>query len=183
MDGERLTTKDILKILAVAGVVAASLAVPNLAIAFGAIHKEWKKYNRRDFGQIIKRLKKQEMISFEENDGKVKITVTEKGKRRLLEYDFEKLDIKAKKRDGKWRLIIFDIPEGQKRNRDTFRKKLLELGFIRVQDSVFACAFPCRNEVDFLCHFLDVSNYVTLLTVDRFERGEELFFKQYYYSE
>lgn len=177
MDQEKVTTKDILKILAVGGIVLTSMVVPGAPMAFNVVIKAWKNYNRRDMGRIIKRLEKQQMISFQEDDGKTKIELTEKGKRRLLEYDFENLELKAKKVDGKWRMVIFDIPEDKKVSRDAFRKKLLELGFIRLQDSVFASAFPCRNEIDFLCHYLGISDFVTLTVLDRIERGEKLLFK------
>lgn len=178
--GEKITTKDILKLLAVGGIVVASIAMPNLPVALGAAYKQWKNFNRRDVGRIIKRLEKQEMIQIQEKSSQTKIQITEKGKQRLLEYDFENISLKAKKLDGKWRLIIFDIPEDKKSSRDVFRRKLLQLGFIRLQDSVFASAFPCKNEIDFLCHFLGISDFVTLAKLDSIERGEKLIFKKYY---
>ncbi len=119
------------------------------------------------------------MLEIHEDGSKVRFIVTEKGKRRLLEYDFENLELKANERDGKWRLIIFDIPEDKKKNRDAFSKKLKELGCIRLQDSVYASAFPCKNEIDFLCHFLGISDYVTLANLNKIERGEELIFKKF----
>lgn len=178
--GEKIRTRDVLKVVAVGSLVIASVAIPNLPIALGAVVKTWKEVNRRDLGRIIKRLEKQEMISIREEDGKTSITITEKGKKRLIAYDFEKISLKAKRRDGKWRLIIFDIPEGYKSNREIFRKKLIQLDIIRLQDSVFVSAFPCKEEIDFLCHYLDISDYVTLLTVNRIERGEQVVFKKYF---
>lgn len=183
MSDEKVSTKDVLKVLAVGGIIVASIAIPNLPLAAGAIYKQWKKYNRRDLGKVLKRLEKQEMISYKEENGKTKIEITEKGKKRLLEYDFENITLKAKKTDNKWRLIIFDIPEDKKRSRDAFRKKLLQLNFIRLQDSVFASVFPCKSEIDFLCHYLGISDFVTLVVLDRIERGEKLLFKKSKYQE
>lgn len=97
----------------------------------------------------------------------------------MLKYDFDIIALKAKRRDGKWRLIVFDIPESKKVNRDAFRSKLLQLGCIRLQDSVFVSAFPCKDEIDFLCHYLEISDFVTLVSLDRIERGEQLLFKKY----
>ena len=90
------------------------------------------------------------------------------------------MELKSKRRDGKWRLIIFDIPEKKKSARDVFRRKLLELGMIRLQDSVFVSAFPCKNEIDFLANFLGISDFITLVSLDGIERGEQLIFKEYY---
>lgn len=175
-----ITTRDVLGVVAAGGFLVASVAMPNLPIALGILYKAWKEVNKRELGRIIKRLEKQEMISFREKGDNLEIIVTEKGKRRLLAYDFENIERKAKHRDGKWRLVIFDIPEDKKGNRDAFRKKLIQLEMIRLQDSVFVSAFPCKDEVDFLCHFLEISDYVTLITLDKVERGEKLLFKEFY---
>lgn len=179
MNEGKITTKDVLKVLAVAGIVVSSLAIPSLSMALGMAYKQWKNINKKDLGRIIKRLQKQEMLEVQEDRGKIRFIITEKGKRRLLEYDFENLELKTKKRDGKWRLIIFDIPEDKKKNRDAFSKKLREIGCIRLQDSVYASAFPCKGEIDFLCHFLEISDFVTLANLNKIERGEELIFKKF----
>src|SRR3989344_6709303 len=173
----KIRTQDILKVLAASGIISLTLIAPSIPFALMQFYKSWKKANSADIGRIIKRLQKQEMISIQENKDSITIEITEKGKHRVLEYDFENIKRKAKKRDGKWRLIIFDIPEGKKRNRDAFRKKLLQLGCIWLQDSVFVSAFPCKDEVDFLSNYLEISDYVTVAVVEKIERGEELLFK------
>lgn len=183
MEKEKITTKDVLKVIAVGSIVVASVITPTLPMAVGMAVKQWKNIKKRELGIIIRRLEKQEMISCREEKDKTIIEITEKGKRRLLEYDFANLQLKNKKRDGKWRLIIFDIPEGKKRNREAFRQKLVELGCKWVQDSVFACAFPCKSEIDFICHFLEISDYVTVVSLHEFERGEKLLFKKQSFDE
>lgn len=180
MINRKILTSDVLKVIAVSGIIIGSVFIPTLPMATGVIVKAWKDVNKRDLGKIIKRLKKQEMISFKEEKGQTKIEITEKGERRLLEYDFENLDIKKKKTDGKWRLVIFDIPEDKRNSRDVFRRKLLQLDFIRMQDSVFASAYPCKNEIDFLCHYLGISDFVTLVSLNKIERGEQLIWKKYH---
>ena len=176
----KISTKEVLKVIAAGGlVVGTGVLGPSLPMILVGVVNAWKKINRSDLGRIIKRLEKQEMISISEKDDKVSIKITEKGEKRLLEYDFENIKLKYKKRDGKWRNIIFDIPEGKKRSRDAFRRKLLQLDCIRLQDSVFVSAYPCKNEIDFLSNYLEVSDFVTLLVVERVERGEYLIFKKY----
>lgn len=175
----KITTKDVLKVVAVGGVIVGTAAIPSLPMVLVGVIKLWKDVNKKDLGRIIKRLEKQEMLVIREVGNKIRIEITEKGKRRLLEYDFENIELKTKKRDGKWRIIIFDIPEKKKQSRDAFRAKLLQIGCIRLQDSVFVSAFPCKNEIDFLTHYLGISDFVTLASLDKIERGEQLSFKQY----
>ena len=175
-----INTKEVLKVIAAGGlIVGTGVLGPSLPMILVGAVKAWKEINKSDLGRIIKRLEKQEMISIKEDGDKVSIEITEKGKKRLLEYDFENIELKSKKRDGKWRIIIFDVPEGKKKNRDAFRRKLLQLSCIRFQDSVFVSAYPCKDEIDFLSNYLEISDFVTLLTVGRIERGEELIFKPY----
>lgn len=175
----KVSSRDVLKVIAAGGIAISAAVVPPLPMIILEAYKTWKDINRSEFGQIVKRLQRQELIAIRENSRKVTVEITDKGKRRLLEYDFENIERKARKRDSRWRLIIFDIPENKKRNRDAFRKKLIQIGCIRLQDSVFASAFPCKDEIDFLANFLDVSDYVTLVSLDKIERGEELIFKRY----
>lgn len=175
----KIVTKDVLQVLGLGALVVTAVALPGLPKALMEIHKSFKNANRKDFGRIIHRLNQQKMLSIKENGDNWIVEITEKGKRRLLEYDFENISLKARKRDNKWRLIIFDIPEHRKGSREVFRKKLNELGFLRLQDSVFVSAFPCRNEIDFLCNFLGISDNVSLIVLDKFERGEELLFKKF----
>lgn len=180
MADKKIITREVLKVIAVGGILLGTAAIPTLPLAVGAAIKIWKNVNKKDLGRILKRLEKQEMISLKEINGKTSIEITEKGKRRLLEYDFENIELKTKKRDGKWRLVIFDIPEEKKTSRDAFRKKLLQMEFMRLQDSVFVSAYPCKNEIDFLANYLEISDYITLLTIDNIERGEKLIWKKYY---
>ena len=49
--------------------------------------------------------------------------------------------------------MIFDIPQITRLTRDALRGKLKELGFYRLQQSVWICPFPCQKEVDLLRQF------------------------------
>lgn len=174
MDQEKITTRDILKMIALGAVVISIPVMPGLSLALVASNKYFKGKSKRDAVRIIKRVEKQQMASFKEVGNDIVLQITINGERRLLEYEFEDLGLKTKRTDGKLRLIIFDIPEVKKAAREAFRRKILKLGFVRVQDSVFACAFPCQDEIDFLCHFLGISAFVSLVVVDKIERGEGL---------
>lgn len=179
MKNQKILTRDVLKIIGISGIILGTIAIPSLPAAITATIKIWNKINHKDLGRIITRLQKQQMIDLKEIDGKTEITITEKGKERLLYKNFENLKIEQR-RDRKWRIIIFDIPEQQKRNRDAFRKKLLQLGCVKLQESVFVCAYPCQKEIDFLCHYLAISDYVTVFVSDKVERGQQIKFLSFY---
>lgn len=176
---ERLTVKDAIKILAVTGVVVSSLIAPNLVIGYAYLAKQWKKYKRGDVGRIIKRLHKQELVRIAEKDGQTLIELSDKGKNRLLQYNFDDLSLK-RKRDGKLRMVIFDIPRSKNLVRDMLRSKLTELGFIKVQESVFVTPYICQEELEFIVHYLEIADYVMLFQINKTEIGPSFEFNSMY---
>lgn len=64
--------------------------------------------------------------------------------------------------DRKWRLLIFDIREKRKSCRDKLRLTLVNLGFIRLQNSVWVYPYDCEE-------------YIALLKAD-FKIGKELLY-------
>ncbi len=91
-------------------------------------------------------LKRRGMIKAKTNKGAVQLVLTEKGKRQFERYKLKSLTIeKPKHWDGFWRIVMFDVPESNRDNRDAVRLMLKQLGFVRVQKSVFIHPFPCTD--------------------------------------
>jgi len=125
------------------------------------VSREWKKINEKELKQELKQLYRSKMVKREENsDGSYSITLTEKGKLKILTYHFEKMKIREKEWDGKWRMIIFDIPEKLKSGRNALRSKIKELGFYELQKSVWVYPYECKDEIDFIIEFFDLRRYV-----------------------
>lgn len=60
-------------------------------------------------------------------------------------------------------LVIFDIPENKKRIRDLFRRCLYELGFEKLQKSVFISYSDTSQEIKKLIRSCGVDEYVEIL--------------------
>lgn len=129
--------------------------------------KEWKKINERNLRDVIRRLYKSKLIDYKENKDKtVTIILSEKGKKRILKYDLDKIQIKKpSKWDKLWRLIVFDIPEDRKAGRTALVVKLKELGFYPMQKSVYIHPYECKSEIDFIVEIFDLAPYVRFLRV------------------
>lgn len=94
-------------------------------------------------------------------EGNYKIELTEKGRLKALEYYFLKqLKIKDKTWDGKWRMLIFDVPEELRNGRNALRWKIKKLGFYELQKSVFVIPYECKKEIDFIVNFFGMRPYV-----------------------
>jgi len=125
------------------------------------ISTAWKKIDKKELNKEIRNLYNSKSIKKKENsDGSYTIILTEKGRLKALTYYFEKMNIEAKNWDGKWRLVIFDIPEKLKCGRDALRRKIKDLGFYEFQKSVWIYPYKCKDEIDFIIEFFGLRKYV-----------------------
>lgn len=110
-------------------------------IVYGYIPKE---VSRKSALMTIKRLEQKGFIQKGLMEDEVCIKLTELGVKKLEEKRRSKkekalLDIKleGERWDGKWRIVIFDIPETNKRIRQALRETLRVLEFRPLQKSVW----------------------------------------------
>ena len=97
-------------------------------------------YKRESLDQALNRAKKRGFIKKSKIDGETYIYITEIGKQRLVKLgskpDFN-INPVEKDWDGKYRIVLFDIPENDRLMRDVLRSKLKDLGFVGWQKSVW----------------------------------------------
>ncbi|MDP3740816.1 MAG: hypothetical protein Q8R08_00635 [bacterium] len=97
--------------------------------------------------------------------------LTPKGRLSFLKYlHLEKL--KIKKWDGRWRIVVFDIPEGRKKLRGYLRHRLKYLGFFPLQESVYIFPHPVPQELEQYLKENRLRKYCRYLTVDEID-GEQ----------
>lgn len=122
---------------------------------------EWKKINKEKLQKEIRNLYKSKLVDAKENpDGSFTYVLTNKGKIKSLTYHFQNMTVEHGDWDGKWRTVIFDIPESLKSSRNAIREKLKNLGFYELQKSVFVYPYECQNEIDFVIEFFQLRRYV-----------------------
>lgn len=93
-------------------------------------------YHRRNYAATIKRELKTGNIEKVQKNGEICLRLTTNGKKKITR-DFPLLFLSNKKWDGKWRVVIYDIAEVSKGLRENLRRKLRELGFGMMQESVW----------------------------------------------
>ncbi|MBI2030584.1 CRISPR-associated endonuclease Cas2 [Candidatus Kaiserbacteria bacterium] len=76
--------------------------------------------------------------------------------------------------DGKWRVLIFDIPEYRKGLREKMRRTLTSIGFVRLQDSVWAYPYDCEDLVALLKADFKIGKDVLYLIVEEMEGDRHL---------
>lgn len=108
------------------------------------------------------------------------VELTLKGKNRANFLLLENLSIKRPTRwDGKWRVIIFDIPEKLRQNRNIFRSNIKSLGFIQIQKSVYVYPFECALEISLLSDAFLINKYVTIM-ISEIIQGEEKIINEFF---
>jgi len=134
---------------------------------FKNIPLEFNKIDRRVLQRIIREFHRDRLVDFKEDgDNGVRIILTEQGVKKALRYNIDAIFIEEpKKWDGKWRIVVFDIPEKMKKAREALRDKLRKLGFYQLQKSVFVFPFACHDEINFIVEFFELRSNVRIMTV------------------
>src|SRR3990172_9221630 len=109
-------------------------------------------------------------------DGKEEIIeLKPKGKNRIKRMLTQDLEIPIpKKWDRKWRLVIYDIANDNKDKRQFLKNKLENLGFIKLQESVYIFPFDCLREITLLKNMYFLNPHVQFIIADRVETETNL---------
>ena len=178
--------KEILILLGAGTFLAASIIMPGLPMALKPFldekrrkeANEWKKFNTWRLKQVLKRMYDQKLIEVVEANGEHIVRVSDNGKRKLLRFDIDAMELNQKNWDGKWRIIIYDIYTSKKQERELFRKTLKRLKFLKLQKSVYLTPFNCYDEIEYLRQICNIGNEVLILTVSGIEN--ESAYKEYF---
>lgn len=172
--------KEILKGLAIGGLIVASFALPNLpqVFSFFGIKSPRDRYRIK---QSLKNLCDNKFIDIYEKNNEMVVKITEKGNKKILKYKFDEMKlIRPKKWDGCCRIISFDIPERYKKERDALTWKLKDMELYPLQKSVFICPFECRDEIDFIGEFYGVRKFIHHFVAQEIDEIDKELLKRYY---
>ncbi|MDP2594156.1 MAG: CRISPR-associated endonuclease Cas2 [bacterium] len=154
--------------VAIAGLIAVAAVAPNVMGVLGR-----STYARQRLFQTRSRISaiiQAGYLVVERHDGTSYVRLTEKGERfAALMHEGKLAPKKPKRWDGKWRLLIFDIPERRRRVRTNIRKTLVMLGFVRLQDSVWAYPYDCEDYIAILKADFKIGKDVLYIIADQVE--------------
>jgi CRISPR-associated endonuclease Cas2 len=130
--------------------------LPRIArlIAYAPGKKNKDKKKRGELQNTFNYLRYKGLLEIRNKKGQIYIFLTKEGKRLAGKYQINDLQIKKpKKWDKLWRILIFDIKEGQKKKREALRGKIKELGLFQLQKSVWVCPYNFFKEISLLRDF------------------------------
>lgn len=170
--------KFLLAFLAAGPLLIAGAALPGLLSITKSISHS-KKYSKTQFQNAYKNLRHRKLIEIiKEGDDKFKIQLTNTGKKRVKEFSFNLLKIqKPKKWDGKWRILVFDIPSKPaiyNQARNALRNKIKDLGFHQMQKSVWVYPYECTDEILFVAEAFSVQKHIEIITAEKLLHEEKI---------
>lgn len=152
-----------------AGGIAVALVAPNVLGALRKVGLTLKQRHGEHVTFARRQLKRAGALI--EKDGYLRITP--KGLRRLHLLTLSlATPQKQKKWDEKWRVLIFDVPEHRRKERDRIRSLLRGAGFLRVQHSVWLYPYPCEEFVALIKADIKIGNGMLYLIVDSLENDQ-----------
>lgn len=168
-------TKIILASIALGGILFIGAAAPNVIQLLGRF-KRARKYSSKQLQKSFFNLKQHSFIEIKTSKrGQSIVSLTKKGERKLFKIDLDDLVIpKLSKWDGKWRVLLFDLPVRFKKAREGLRWKIKDLGFYQLQRSVWIYPYPCTEELLFISEFFGVTKYIEVFTVEELIHQEKL---------
>lgn len=180
--GKSSLSQKVLMAIGFSGFVVSGMVAPGILQAVDALTSKRKDISNKQISSKIQYLKKNGLICIsEQKDGSKKIVLSEKGREKLSENCLKTIQIrKPVLWDGKWRVVIFDIPVERNSRRIHLRNMLKEWGFIQAQKSVWVFPYKCEDEVFFLSKMLHIDEYVDILIADKFYNDKK--FKRLFFS-
>lgn len=164
----------VLATVAVTGVIAFAAIVGNAVQFLEYLPNE--RYNLKyRMKSVTGRLVAKGYANWVERDGKKFLRITPRGREALaLEQAKASLSNQKKKWDGRWRMVAFDIPERRRGVRSRLRAVMREIGFVRLQDSVWVYPYDCEDLIALLKAELKIGKDVLYAIADTIENDKGL---------
>lgn len=175
-------TQYILAALGIGVVLGGSIFItPNFPIVLGGILKIIEEFRgikipKKKMMRTLRKLEERKLISLERKGDEVYVTVKDKNNLQILKYSLrEVLNLKKKKKwQGKWFLVVFDVPEEERIKRNYLRKFLKEIGFYPYNQSVYVFPYECEKEISLIKKIVEGGTYINYIIVERLERESQL---------
>ena len=176
-DKRKNIQKIILGTVFTAGILSVAFIAPNVLSAIKKLEgsSNRKKNLKYSINSSFSRLQEKGLVEVVEINGKKVARITQKGESKLDFLDKHNFKLKIpKKWDGRWRVVIFDIKESRSKTRFLLRKTLSEIGFIRLQNSVWVYPYDCEDLISLLKADFKIGKDVLYMIVEKLENDRHL---------
>ena len=127
-----------------------------------------------EFKNMVYHLQRQKWITITKRDGERFIKLTKDGEIEALLAKARLPQTRGGRWDGKWRLVIFDIPEESAPQRDLLRRLLKKNDFYKLQASVFISPYPLNREAINYLKETGLIDFIRILKVEEMDDDGDL---------
>lgn len=131
----------------------------------GILEKVTGYENRKVIWSTLERLFQKGLIKKTKTKEGINFSITVSGKKALPE-DPGYIPKPDRAWNQKWHLVIFDLPENKRKEKETFLSKLKQTGFAKMQDSTYLSVHNFQDETKKLAKSLGISDYVRVMLVE-----------------
>ena len=163
--------KIILQTVIAAGVLSVAMVAPNVLIALDKLRIIPNRREKEYISSSASKLARRGLLYF---DGRT-YQPTSEGEKMLRRWVFSDFKLKKPKRwDGKWRVMIFDIPEKKRKIRNNITALFRMADIYRLQDSVWIYPHDCEDIITLLKTDFGVGKYLLYMIVEELENDKYL---------
>jgi len=141
-----------------------------------AIQGEPETLNKTSYAisRSIKKMLSDGLVEAFNSDNKQYIRLTKEGKRKFNNIAIEsESSLVSTFWDGYWRIILLDIPEERKSEREALRYLLKKAGFVCLKNSVWISMYPYENLFTNIKKDLNLSTELIILVTNKIDEETE----------
>jgi virulence-associated protein VapD len=136
----------IIKTIGIAGMVGTVVVAPNSAQVFSVLSKQGRNKSSKSYADYLRRSGYFEIENTSNNEFVIRLSAS--GKKAYSDINFEDYITSTGSWDGKWHLLMFDIPETHRVTRQYISRNLHQIGLKSIQDSVFVYPYDLSQLAD-----------------------------------
>ncbi len=159
--------------IALSGILLVSMAAPNTLQLLGKFGPTRRRFTDQT-KTALSRLASRGLVTFVEKGGKRYARITEAGRRTLLREQMKFAGAVRRRWDKRWRVVMFDISEKRRTTRDSLRRTMREIGFVRLQDSAWIYPYDCEDVVALIKADLEIGKAVLYMVVEHIDNEADL---------
>ena len=164
--------KIILGVIFAVGVLGVTAVAPNIFSVIRQLEgsRKRKKNLKYSINASFARLQEKGLIEIVEVSEKKVARITKKGEDKLDFFDKHDFKLKIpKKWDGRWRVVTFDIKESRKKIREQLRATLIQIGFLKLQNSTWIFPYDCEDLISLMKADFKLGKDVLYMVVEKLE--------------
>jgi CRISPR-associated endonuclease Cas2 len=128
--------------------------------------------SRQSYRNTLNKFIRKGWIKYAEENGEKRMVLTQEG---VLEALLTKAMMpEPEEWDGKWRIVMFDIPEEQKEKRHLLRTLLKKNNFYQLQASVYIYPYPLNREAKRYLEETGLIKYIRMIKVEEMDNDKDL---------